>query len=156
MTFYEAFPRLIQFEGGYVNHPNDTETKYGITIATARSNGYIGDMQDLTLARAMEIAKKEYWDVIKCDSLPDLIQFPMFDAAYNSGPVTAVIWLQKIIRTTQDGVVGPITIQLAKDFSPLDLKIKLLAERLKFMTSLSTWDKFGKGWARRIADIMET
>jgi hypothetical protein len=31
------------------------------------------------------------------------------------------------------------------------LHAKFNGYRLKFMTDLNTWDKFGKGWARRIA-----
>jgi hypothetical protein len=27
--------------------------------------------------------------------------------------------------------------------------------RLKFMTDLKIWPSFGRGWARRIADLME-
>lgn len=39
--FNKAFERVIQHEGGYVNDPRDAggETKFGITIHTARANG---------------------------------------------------------------------------------------------------------------------
>jgi hypothetical protein len=35
------------------------------------------------------------------------------------------------------------------------LKLGLLAQRLRFMTGLTNWPAFSRGWARRIADLME-
>ena len=35
-----------------------------------------------------------------------------------------------------------------------DLVLRFLAERLEFMTQLSVWPTFSKGWARRIAENM--
>jgi hypothetical protein len=31
----------------------------------------------------------------------------------------------------------------------------MLAQRLRFMADLSNWPAFSRGWARRIADLME-
>lgn len=54
---------IIAAEGGYVNDPTDAggETKYGITAAVARANGYYGNMKDLPLATAKQIYKNKYW-----------------------------------------------------------------------------------------------
>ena len=35
---------------------------------------------------------------------------------------------------------------------PLLLSKRFNGHRLRFLTDLKTWDAFGKGWARRIAD----
>jgi len=53
-AFDTAFERLIGHEGGYVNHPDDPggETNWGITLRTAREQGYTGEMRDLTRGEA--------------------------------------------------------------------------------------------------------
>jgi lysozyme family protein len=35
------------------------------------------------------------------------------------------------------------------------ISARFLGQRLEFMTKLTTWDTFGKGWARRIADQLK-
>lgn len=45
-----------------MNDPSDKggETNYGITVATARANGYKGAMRDLPLQTAKDIYRNEY------------------------------------------------------------------------------------------------
>lgn len=150
MNLEQALELLLRHEGGFVNHKKDPggATKYGITEAVARSHGYLGDMQHLPLETARAIYKKDYWDKIKADSLPAHLRFHVFDAAVNSGVSQAVKWLQEAAKTQVDGVVGPNTISVAKSVSVA----KYNGLRLKFMCSLKTWEHFGKGWARRIAE----
>jgi len=51
-----------------------------------------------------------------------------------------------------DGIIGPITMAAVTTADPLALVARCNATRLLFMTSLSTWPSFGRGWANRIAD----
>ena len=37
-----------------------------------------------------------------------------------------------------------------------DLAPAVIGMRLHFMTNLPTWNTFGKGWARRIASLLQT
>lgn len=150
MNIDQALVHLLGNEGGFVDHPSDPggATNFGITQNTARANGYLGDMRSFTLAQAVEIYRKSYWAPIKADQLPDALRFHVFDAAVNSGPTQAVKWLQRAAGVTEDGVVGSQTLAAAAKVSPA----KYSAIRLRFMTDLSTWATFGKGWARRIAD----
>ena len=48
---------IIRVEGGYVNDPSDSggETNFGITVAVARANGYVGCMLDLPRSVAFDI-----------------------------------------------------------------------------------------------------
>lgn len=159
MTFYDAFPILMDFEGhGMLTNFRDDpggQTKWGITEAVARENGFTGKMQDLTLGTAMAITQTKYWDAVKADELPDPIRYVVFDSAFHSGVGQSIKWLQRACKVTDDGLIGPATIAATKKVDPYVLKAKICGQRLKFMASLPTWDKFGKGWARRIADIME-
>jgi lysozyme family protein len=55
---------------------------------------------------------------------------------------------------TDDGVIGPQTLSAANQANPDALRARLVAQRLRFMTNLGTFDDFGRGWARRCCDIL--
>lgn len=152
MDFDTAFDRLIGHEGGYSNHPSDPggETMWGVTARVARANGYTGPMNMLSRERAKSIAKVAYWDRIKADQYHGAIAFQVFDAAYNHGIENAVRFLQRAVGVADDGNIGPVSLAAIKGMSVTDVLAKFNAERLYFYTKLSTWDQFGKGWARRI------
>lgn len=152
MSFDSAFAALMQNEGGFTVD-NGGATMYGVTEAEARKNGYTGDMHNLTLDQAKAIAKKEYWDAVRGDELDDRLAFQMLDAAYNSGPPQAIMWLQRVIGAKADGDFGPVTMAAVKAFPNLDKLIaRFNASRLLSMTDFSAWAAAGKGWARRIAN----
>ena len=155
-TFDQAFDQLLGHEGGFVDHPADPggATNYGITQAVARQHGYTGHMRDLSLATARRIAKSAYWDAVRADELPPAIRYLMFDAAYHSGVGQAARWLQRALGVRDDGIIGPQTLQAARAQDGPALSRKLLGVRLRFLTDLKTWPSFGRGWARRIADLM--
>lgn len=156
MNFTQAFAILMKHEGGYVDHPNDPggATNFGITQAVARKHGYTGHMRDYPQSEAMVVYRKDYWDAIKADELPQAIRYPMFDAAVNSGPGQAAKWLQRELGVTADGIIGPQTINASRAADGEVLARKILGARLHFMTGLGHWSSFGKGWARRIADVL--
>jgi len=157
MNFDQAFYRLLGHEGGYVNHPSDPggETKWGITKAVARAHNYHGRMQDLDQETAKAIYKKDYWDAVRAGEVPEAASYALFDAAVNSGVKQAVKWLQTACGTTPDGIFGPKTLAAVQVVDPTVLLRRMLAQRLYFMTDLKTWSVFGRGWARRIADLIE-
>lgn len=158
MTFYDAFPLLMEFEGyGYTDHPSDTggKTKWGITEKVARENGFDGDMKNLSMGMAMTIAKAAYWDAILADELPEPIRYPMFDAAYNSGVSQAIKWLQRACLVRDDGVIGPQTLAAVQKHDPAKIKAKICGKRLEFLANLKNFNVFGKGWTRRVAAILE-
>lgn len=148
-TFEKAFDRLIPHEGGYVNHPTDPggETKYGIS---KRSYPHL-DIAALTLAEARAIYQRDYWDRAQCDKLPPGVAFDVFDAAVNSGIGQAIRFLQRAVGVADDGVVGPMTLAAVRRRDAEAVQARFNGERLDFMTRLTTWDTFGKGWARRVA-----
>lgn len=153
MDFDLAFERLIGHEGGYVNHPDDPggETNWGITARTAREQGYSGHMRDMTREQAREIYRSAYWERAKADKYDGAIGYQLFDAAVNHGIGTAIRFLQRAVYVADDGVVGPHTLRAIKATGVTDVLARFNAERLEFYTKLSTWNTFGKGWARRVA-----
>jgi len=157
MDFPAAFDLLITHEGGFSNHPDDPggATMYGVTEAVARAEGYTGPMRDLTLDFAKTIYRKRYWDACRCDLMPDQLRYPLFDAAVNSGPSQSIKWLQVSLGVKADGAIGPVTQQAVNTCFPQVVRQKMIGARLRFMTNLNNWPSFSKGWARRIAAILE-
>ena len=156
MDFDTAFTKLLGHEGGYVNHPNDPggETNWGVTKAVAREFGYMGAMRDMPRDTAKRIYKVKYWDAVKADEMPAAVRYPLFDAAVNSGVGQAARWLQRALGVADDGKIGAITIAKAKQSDGVAVASAMIGQRLQFMTNLSTWPAFGKGWARRVASLM--
>jgi len=151
MTFDQAFEDLLGHEGGYSNRSSDPggETMWGVTIKVARANGYSGAMKDLPRALAGMIYRREYWDRVQADKLPESIRFDVFDAAVNSGVKQAVLWLQRACGAMDDGSIGPATIKAANE-NQSGLSARFNGLRLVAMTNMPAWDSSAKGWARRI------
>lgn len=157
IDFDTAFTTLLRHEGGYSDHPDDAggKTRFGITEAVAREAGYRGDMRELPIDIAKRIYRERYWDAVRADELPEAIRYAVFDAAVNSGPRQAIRWLQRAVGVTDDGIIGPKTLAAVRAADPERVLRMVLAARLRFMTGLPNWPAFGRGWARRIADVME-
>ncbi len=94
---------IIDREGGYVNHPADRggETKYGITRAVARANGYDGNMRDLPRDVASEIYFRCYWLNPRFDAVAAIAQDlarELFDSGVNMGTGCAAAFLQRALN----------------------------------------------------------
>ena len=151
--FDQCFDKLIGYEGGYSFDPRDPggETNFGIS---KRAYPAV-DIKNLTRDGAKEIYRRDYWDRAQCDRLPPALAFVLFDAAVNSGIGQAIRFLQRAVGATDDGVIGPLTISAINRLDAESVCARFLGQRLDFMTRLSTWDVFGRGWARRIADQLK-
>lgn len=150
MTFDEAFDRLLGHEDGYVNDPKDPggETKWGISKRSYPNE----NIKNLTRERAKALFKRDFWDRVNANALPDGVAFQCADFAYHSGAETAVRYLQRALGVADDGHWGPVSQAAADKASESDMIMLLNAERLDFMTRLSNWPHVGRGWARRIAN----
>ena len=147
-SFMSAWAALLGNEGGYTVDDGGP-TNWGITEAVARRNGYSGDMRDLSRDVAMNIAQKEYWLPNHCDQFSDGVAFQVLDAAYNGG--SPARWLQEAVGVPVDGVIGPVTIQAVNSANQDKVVMRFLSYRLTYLTSLSVWQTYGKGWSNRIA-----
>jgi len=126
-------------------------TNFGIAANTYPKE----DIRNLTVDRAKFLYQRDFWNRIRADELPAVIRYPMFDAAVNSGVPQASRWLQRAVGATDDGIIGPRTLAATNAMEPQVVLRRLLSVRLRFMTNLSNWPVHGRGWARRIADLME-
>jgi lysozyme family protein len=157
MNIDQAFTELLKYEGGYSNNPADPggETNHGVTKRVAVANGYTGAMIDLRIDQAKLIYAKNYWLPIHADTLPAELRYSVFDAAVNSGVTQATKWLQRALNVSDDGIIGPQTLNAVKNVPGYITKAAFNGHRLEFMTGLSSWPTFGRGWAKRIAEIMK-
>ena len=155
-NYPQALKQVLKYEGGYVDHPKDPggPTNKGVTQAVydnwrKSQNLSIQSVRAIADSEVAAIYKNLYWDRISGDLLPSGVDFAVFDFAVNSGVSRAAKTLQAVVGVTQDGVIGPATIQATKTY----VAMSITNRRLAFMQSLSIWSTFGKGWSARIADV---
>lgn len=93
---------LIEREGGYANQPADKggPTRFGITEAVARANGYRGAMRELPREEAAAIYQRLYWLRPRFDAIAERsprLAAELFDTGVNMGPAVAVTFLQRAL-----------------------------------------------------------
>jgi lysozyme family protein len=165
-NFEQVIPKILVYEGGYVNDPDDPggETNRGIIdrldgitdgMIDIDGDG-IGDVRviDLTEEQAKQIYKRVFWDQMKGDQFlsTDLAAI-VFDAYVNTGRI-ALKQLQRIVGVKDDGVIGPETLakvngsNLIKTFSMYRLIRKQYYKDL--VIRKPRLNKFLKGWLNRV------
>ena len=107
-------------------------------------------MRGLTIAEAVAIYRTLYWDALAADELPPGLDHALFDFAVHSGVPRAARALQRALGVADDGRIGPATIAAARQADAMLMLGRLCAERRAFMSGLSTWRTFGKGWSARM------
>lgn len=158
-TFARALTLVLQHEGGWSDDPADPggATNLGVTIGTLSL--WLGrpatkaEVKALTVATVAPIYRRNYWDAVRADELPPGLGYALFDFAVNSGKKRAVIGLQRALKVADDGALGPVTLAAIVKHKPADLIDALCDGRLVFLRALSTWPRFGKGWARRVEEV---
>jgi len=185
MSNYDnAVVKLLAHEGGYVNNPKDTggrtnlgitqrvyETFIGKTLVGPKTDAPYGQtmseaestMRNMPRGNAVAIYKKEYWDRVLGDKIPQYaIAFTIFDQAVNRGVSSAVKQAQNILGINADGAMGNDTLKslLAKVSTPdgeKDFLNKYLAASANFYKMIVARDPsqsvFLVGWLKRVDSI---
>jgi lysozyme family protein len=161
-NFESALKAILHHEGGYVNHPKDPGGMTNLGVTKRVWEEWVGHevdektMRNLTPEIVGPMYKVKYWDKIKGDDLPTGVDYVVFDAAVNSGPGRAAKWLQACVGVDPDGGIGPKTLAAVNAFDANQLIEDYAKRRLSFLMDLKTWDTFGKGWGRRVAEVQKT
>lgn len=139
-AFDRAFSFTLKWEGGRVDNIHDPggRTNLGVTQATFNawrdSQGQPReDVFNITRQEAAEIAKVRYWDAMGLDDIAardENLAVALFDWGYHSG-------VQNVINRT----AGMTTAE------------QVNTARMEFLTSLSNFNHFGRGWVRRVEDL---
>jgi len=158
-NFDDALKAILHHEGGYVDHPKDPGGRTNLGCTQRVWEEWVGHPVDEKAMRALTpelvapLYKAKYWDKIKGDELPNGVDYVVFDAAINSGPGRAAKWLQTVVGAVPDGAIGAGTLAKVAAMPAADIVEKYQKTRLQFLQSLQTWDTFGKGWGRRVAEV---
>jgi len=161
-NFKRALKLVLAHEGGWADHPKDPggATMKGVTLATFRRfvkpDATKDDLRKITDEQLATTYRRHYWDAVSGASLPDGIDYAVFDMAVNSGPDRAAKFLQAVVGVAQDGKIGPATVKAAKSRLPATIIHEYCDKRLAFLKGLkkgAQWKVFGKGWASRVAGV---
>lgn len=149
LEFQRALKRILEFEGGKVDNPNDPggRTAYGIIQRT-----YDGwrvakglapqDVWTITQGEVEDIYCHRFWERGKANMMPWPLSLLHFDACVNHGTeakdptgrrkVNAGKLLQQALRMTsdeQDGIVGAATLRVISFISLKELCLRYLCVR---------------------------
>jgi lysozyme family protein len=158
-NFDTALEHALKSEGGFVNHPRDPGGMTNLGVTKRVWEEWVGHevdekaMRGLTAEIVAPMYKAKYWDRVRGDDLPAGVDYAVFDAAINSGPGRAAKWLQTAVGAVPDGSIGAGTLAKVAAMDPQEIIKKYQETRLAFLESLPTWDTFGKGWGRRVAEV---
>ena len=163
-NFDKCFELMLKHEGGFVNHPQDPGGMTNLGVTKQVWEEWLGrqvsekEMRALTPIMVKPLYKRKYWDAVRADDLSTGVDYCVFDVSVNSGPGRAIKLLQQVVGATPDGGFGSITMALTKkaEADPVRIIELYCAKRLEFLQSLKTFETFGKGWSRRVAEVKET
>ena len=167
--FFDVAKIVLRHEGGLVDDPDDRggRTNLGVTQNTLNRArivipGLPERVDGLNVSQALSIYQKLYWDACKCDSIPEPVDFLVFDAAINCGTGGAGKQLQRALNRIGgelkvDGAIGPLTLaatNAAFDSDPWRLLYAVEMERIRWHNDIVRRDKtqvkFLHGWMNRI------
>lgn len=151
MSFEKALKIVLAWEGGYVNDPKDPggETNFGISKRAYPDL----DIKRLTHDQVAKIYKRDYWDRCLCGSMFPAVAIIVFDTAVNMGRAFAITTLQHVVGVSPDGIVGNQTIQAVNMLDPVKIVQEYSAFRMLRYTNIKNFDRYGKGWTRRLFDV---
>lgn len=162
-------PKVLRFEGGFVNDPIDRggATNKGVTIATWRNVGYdkdgdgdidVADLRLLTKEDVRDrVLRPHYWNRWKADLITNQsVAESLVEWVWGSGK-WGVIIPQQLLGVAADGKVGRATIDALNRAVPAAFHAKLVTAKVEFLNRLVTAHpeqrRFLKGWLSRIAAI---
>ena len=156
-TFDEIIEQVLEHEGGYVDDPTDSggETKYGISKKAYPNE----DIKGLTVERAKELYKRDYWDRFKCGQLPDRIRHIYFDMCVNMGGGRATKILQEACNSKNsykidvDGGIGKNTIKASANLEDFRLRAYRVMFYAELVMKKPNQMKFWVGWFRRSCEV---
>ena len=154
---------MLKSEGGFVNHPSDPGGMTNLGVTKKAWQLYVGwrrevdeaEMRALTPEIVAPFYKARYWDACKCDELPLGVDYAVFDFAVNAGVSRASKTMQSALGTAADGIIGRGTLGVAVNADPDHFLEKFSAAKEQFYRGLSTFDHFGNGWLRRVAEVKQ-
>ena len=160
-------PFILQWEGGFVNDPDDLggATNKGITIGTfteyRRKKGLsaptVKDLKNISDAEWHDVFKSLYWDRWKADEIKNQsVANILVDWVWASGSY-GIKRPQRLLGVKADGIVGKQTIAAINAMDAATLFKMIKDDRAKFIDEICKArpknEKYRKGWMNRINAI---
>lgn len=159
-AFNRAFAETIGLEGKFSHDENDPGnwtggvigkgelkgTMYGISAAAYPTL----DIAAQSVPQVKSIYLKDYWDALRCDTLPDVIAIALFKEGVNLGVKGAAKALQRSLKVDPDGNIGQITVGIATSNPPKEVLEGFLTECAFEYTQMGKFVTYGKGWLSRV------
>jgi len=173
MADFNAYlPKLLGFEGGFVDDPDDPggATNKGITMKTFQTSATpllglpptLENLRALTDAQAGRLYKPLYWDAAHADELASQALAEMLvDWSVNSGQANVVRTLQALLNTLSaqpllpvSGTLCEATLRQLKNAEAVWLCRGLRQARIDHYQQLAkrrpALQRFLKGWLSRV------
>jgi lysozyme family protein len=155
---------MLAHEGNFVNDPRDSGGMTNLGVTKRVWEEWLGrpvsekEMRALTPTMVAPLYKRKYWDACRADELVLGFDYCVFDVSVNSGTGRAIKLLQQTVGATPDGGFGSITMALVRkaEADPIKLIELFSARRMEFLQNLRSFEHFGKGWSRRVAEVKAT
>ena len=155
-----ALQHVLKSEGLWSDNPADPggATMKGITLNVYREwkrNPHISkdELRVIPDEEVYNLYKELYWNKVQGDNLPAGVDYAVFDAAVNMGVGRAAKLIQEAVGVTADGMLGPASISAIQKTDPKELIEKFSQLKENFYRSLKTFNTFGVGWLRRVAEV---
>jgi lysozyme family protein len=167
-SFTVGLPLILEYEGGYVNNPNDKGGPTNKGIIQKEYDTYrktknlpIQSVKFIQDSEVADIYLNEYWIAGCCDKLPYPINLVHFDTCVNCGNRQAAKFMQRTVGAIADGAIGQKTLNSVDIFlktkKMIDLINGYLQYRSNFYYGLVEKDPSQKvfivGWQNRIKKL---
>lgn len=151
-TKQEIINKTLSFEG---NKTYGT-SKRGIELETLKTYNkkYKTNwkLKTLTHNQAVTIASSIYWDG-RLNYINPKVAMALFDWSFNTSPIKAWRNIHKAFGLTPK---SSMSLELVAKINSMNPKVAvniICDARLRYLKTLSSWDKYGNGWSKRVEDI---
>lgn len=164
----KLIPFILQWEGGFVNDPDDLggATNKGITIGAfteykkrkGQKAPTVTDLKNISDAEWQDVFKSLYWDRWKADEIKNQsVANILVDWVWASGS-HGIKRPQRLLGVKADGIVGKQTIAAVNAMDAATLFKTIKDDRAKFIDEICKArpknEKYRKGWMNRINAIL--
>lgn len=163
----KLIPFILQWEGGFVNDPDDLggATNKGITIGAfteykkrkGQKAPTVNDLKNISDAEWHDVFKSLYWDRWNADEVKSQsVANILVDWVWASGS-HGIKRPQRLLGVKADGIVGKQTIAALNAMDAATLFKMIKDDRAKFIDEICKArpknEKYRKGWMNRINAI---
>lgn len=164
--FDKAVITVLKHEGGYVDNPNDPggATRYGISQEMLTEEKIPFKPEEITIPIAKRLYKERYWDRMNLQDIESQeLATILLDMGVLMGPYSVVKTLQGVLNVSQDGVIGPKTIEqsnraMSSSYSRMLLTGLIKSLQIHFIRLVRDNPKlmeFLEGWIRRTHSLLD-